>query len=84
MPGVLPGTTNIEYRWYGGASGSVIAITMMNDAIEAKDENHFSPLMIQSSPSATAVVRNTFGSAPPCGSVIEKQDTIRLSSSGSR
>jgi hypothetical protein len=47
MPGVSPGTTNIEYRWYGGASGSVIAITMINDAIEANDENHFSPLMIQ-------------------------------------
>ena len=48
MPGVSPGTTNIEYRSYGGASGSVIAITMMNDAIEANDENHFSPLMTQS------------------------------------
>ena len=57
---------------------------MMNDAIDAKDENHFSPLMIQCSPSATAVVVNTFGSAPPCGSVIEKHDTMRLSRSGSR
>ncbi len=47
MPGVSPGTTNIEYRSYGGASGSVIAITMMTEAIEANDENHFSPLMIQ-------------------------------------
>ena len=71
-------------RWYGGASGSVTAITMRNDAIEAYDENHFSPLMTHSSPSCTAVVVNTFGSAPPCGSVIEKHDTIRLSSSGSR
>lgn len=57
---------------------------MMNDAIEANDENHFSPLMIQCSPSGTADVVNTLGSAPPCGSVIEKQDTMRLSSSGSR
>ena len=84
MPGVSAGTTNIEYRSYGGASGSVIAITMMKEAIEANDENHFSPLMIQWSPSWVAVVVNTFGSAPPCGSVIEKQDTMRLSSSGSR
>ena len=57
---------------------------MMNDAIDANEENHFSPLMTQWSPSCTAVVVNTFGSAPPCGSVIEKHDTIRLSSSGSR
>jgi hypothetical protein len=84
MPGVSAGTTNIEYLWYGGASGSVIAITMMKDAIEANDENHFSPLMIQWSPSRVAVVAKTFGSAPPCGSVMEKHDTMRLSSSGSR
>jgi hypothetical protein len=57
---------------------------MMNDAIEANDEYHFSPLMTQWSPSCVAVVVNTFGSAPPCGSVIEKQEMIRLSSSGSR
>ena len=62
----------------------VIAITMMTDAIDANDENHFSPLMIQWSPSCVAVVVNTFGSAPPCGSVIEKHDTMRLSRSGSR
>ena len=52
--------------------------------MSANDENHFSPLMTHSSPSCTAVVVNTFGSAPPCGSVIEKQDTMRLSRSGSR
>ena len=57
---------------------------MMNDAIDANEENHFSPLITQWSPSCTAVVVNTLGSAPPWGSVIEKQDTIRLSSSGSR
>lgn len=61
-----------------------MAITMMNDAIDANDEYHFSPLITQWSPSGVAVVVNTFGSAPPCGSVIEKQEMIRLSSSGSR
>ena len=48
MPGVSAGTTNIEYLWYGGASGSVIAVTMMKDAIEANDENHFSPYLVES------------------------------------
>jgi hypothetical protein len=57
---------------------------MMNAAMSAKDENHFSPLITHSSPSWTAVVVKTFGSAPPWGSVIEKQDTMRLSRSGSR
>ncbi len=57
---------------------------MRNDAKRAFDENHFSPLITQSSPSRTALVVNTFGSAPPCGSVIEKQETISSSSSGSR
>ena len=33
----------------------------------ANDENHFSPLMTHSSPSCTAAVVKTFGSAPPCG-----------------
>ena len=51
MPGVSPGTTNIECRSYGGASGSVTAITIRNDAIDANDENHFSPLITHSSPS---------------------------------
>ena len=84
MPGVPPGTTNIECRSYGGASGSVTAITIRNDAIDANEENHFSPLITHSSPSWTAEVVNTLGSAPPWVSVIEKHDTIRLSSSGSR
>lgn len=61
-----------------------MVITMMKDAFEANDEYHFSPLMTQWSPSCTAVVSNIFGSAPPCGSVIEKQEMMRLSSSGSR
>ena len=32
---VSPGTTNIECRLYGGASGSVTAMTIRNDAIDA-------------------------------------------------
>ena len=31
----------------GDALGSVTAITIKNDAIDAKDENHFSPLITQ-------------------------------------
>ena len=65
-------------------SGSVTAITIRNDENLACDENHFSPLITHSSPSCTAAVVNTLGSAPPCGSVIEKHDTISLASSGSR
>ena len=57
MPGVSLGTTNIEWRSYGGASGSVTAITMRNAAMSANDENHFSPLMTHSSPSCTGVGR---------------------------
>lgn len=57
---------------------------MRNDAEDANDEYHFSPLMTQWSPSGTAVVVNTLGSAPPCGSVIEKHEMMRLSSNGSR
>ena len=59
-------------------------MTIRNEAIEAKEENHFSPLMTHSSPSCTAEVVKTLGSAPPWGSVMEKQDTISLASSGSR
>ena len=59
-------------------------MTIMNEAMSANDENHFSPLITHSSPSWTAVVVKTLGSAPPWGSVIEKHETIRLSRSGSR
>ena len=57
-------------------SGSVTAITMKKLATWAWDENHFSPLITHSSPTNSARVVNTLGSAPPCGSVIEKQETI--------
>src|ERR1700691_2108875 len=57
---------------------------MRNDAHRALDENHFSPLITQLSPRSSAWVVKTLGSAPPCGSVIEKHETISFLSSGSR
>ena len=57
-------------------------MTMKKSAKRAFDENHFSPLMTHSSPSRTALVVKISGSAPPCGSVIEKHDTISPFSSG--
>lgn len=68
----------------GSASGSVTAMTMRNSANRAWLENHFSPLMTHSSPSRTAVVRKPVGSDPPCGSVIEKLETMSPAMSGSR
>ena len=59
-------------------------ITIANAACFRFDENHFSPLITHSSPSFSARHVNTPGSAPPCGSVIEKQLTILPSSSGWR
>ena len=81
-PGVSLGTTNIDMRRYDDSSGSVTASTIRNEANLACDENHFSPLITHSSPSSSARVVNVVGSDPPAGSVIEKQDTIWLSSSG--
>ena len=46
-------------------------MTMKKLAYLAFDENHFSPFNTHSSPSLTALVVNSVGSAPPCGSVIE-------------
>ncbi len=37
----------VEDKFYREFNGERFTITMMNDAIEANDENHFSPLMIQ-------------------------------------
>ena len=51
---------------------------MRNEAKLACEENHFSPLITHSSPSSSARVTNAVGSEPPCGSVIEKHDTISL------
>ena len=56
-----------------GADGSVRAITSARSDIDALDENHFSPLSTQSSPSCTASVRMPVASAPAARSVIEKQ-----------
>jgi hypothetical protein len=75
---------NMDMRWYGSFSGSVIAITMRNSAQRAFEENHFSPFSTHSSPSSTASVRKTLGSDPPWGSVIEKQEKILPSRSGWR
>ena len=52
-------------------SGSVMAITMRNDAVRALDEKNFHPLMTHSSPSCTAGQVNCWGSDPAWGSVIE-------------
>ena len=69
---------------YGDASGSVTAITMTNAAVFALEEKNFQPLITHSSPSRTARVLNWVGSAPPSGSVIEKQENTSPSSSGRR
>ena len=65
-------------------SGSVTAMTMKNAAVLALEEKNFSPVITHSSPSRTARVLNCVGSAPPSGSVIEKQENTSPSSSGRR
>ena len=57
--------------WYALTSGLVTTITIRNDAVLALEEKNFQPLITQSSPSRTAWVVNSVGSAPACGSVIE-------------
>ena len=52
-------------------SGLVTAMTMRNEAVLALDEKYFQPLMTHSSPSLTARVLNSVGSAPAWGSVME-------------
>ncbi len=44
-PGVSVGTMIMLDRAYGGASGSVTAITIANAAPSADDVNHFCPLI---------------------------------------
>ena len=84
-PGVSVGTMIMLVRAYGGASGSVTAITIAKFAPSADDVNHFWPLMTQSSPSFTAVVSSSSGFEPAVsGSVIEKQLRICPSTSGRR
>ena len=84
MPGVSVGTMNMLMRSVSGLSASVTAITSRNEANLALDENHFSPSSTHSSPSSVAEQVNTSGSAPPCGSVIEKHETISPAISGPR
>src|SRR5260370_1307150 len=54
---------------------------MKKDATDALEEKYFRPVITQSSPSRTARVAKTRGTAPPCGSVIEKQKKIAPDSS---
>jgi len=84
MPGASVATMNIDMRSCGFASGSVTTIAIRNEAKRALDENHFSPSITQASPSRVARHTNSFGSAPACGSVIEKDDTMAPSRSGCR
>src|SRR4029450_2659978 len=82
-PGVSVGTRNIENDLYGWVSASPVrAITTRKSAIEAFDENHLWPLMTHSSPSRTALVVSSVGSAPAPGSVIEKHERYLPSRSG--
>jgi hypothetical protein len=84
MPGVPAGTRNMDMVWPRGASGAVTTITMRNAAVAALDEKNLWPLITHSSPSRTARALNCVGSAPPSGSVIEKQENTSPSSSGFR
>src|SRR5260370_10602680 len=70
-PGVSVGTRNIDMPRYGLTSGLVTAMTIRNDDVLAFEEKYFHPLITHSSPSLTARVLNSVGSAPACGSVIE-------------
>ena len=70
-PGVSVGTRNIDMPLYGLTSGLVTAMTMRNEAVLALDEKYFQPLITHSSPSLTARVVNSVGSAPAWGSVME-------------
>jgi hypothetical protein len=83
-PSVPAGTRNVEAPRWTGTSGSVIATTMKNEATDALEEKYFRPVITQSPPSRKARVLNTRGSAPPCGSVIEKHEKISPDSSPAR
>lgn len=83
-PSVPAGIRNVDAPVCTGTSGSVIATTMKKEATEALEEKYFRPVMTQSSPSRTARVVKTRGSAPPCGSVIEKHEKISPDSSPDR
>ena len=59
-------------------------MTMRKAASSEFEVKNFRPLMTQSVPSRTAEHSKPSGSAPPCGSVIEKAEKISPLSSGSR
>ena len=71
-------------RW-GGASGSVTAMTMAKAAPCAPVMNHLCPFSTHSEPSSTAVVRIWVGSEPDTsGSVIAMHDRTSSATNGSR
>ena len=80
----VPVETSHRPSLVSGASASVTAITSRKAASLALEENHFSPSITHSLPSCQALQTNSPGSAPPCGSVIEKHETMSPSSSGAR
>src|SRR2546423_15705300 len=82
-PGVSVGTRNMDARSYGGASGSVTAITIRTSAIMPFDVNHLCPLMTHSLPSSTAVVERFTGSEPAfIGSVMQEPQQVSAASGG--
>jgi hypothetical protein len=72
----------IENRRKGSTSGFVRHMTMRKSLVDAFDANHLCPLITHSSPSRTARVVRSVGSAPAPGSVMEKQLRSFPSSSG--
>jgi hypothetical protein len=71
--------------WGSSGSCSVRAIKMAKFELRAWLMNHLCPLMIQSSPSRTAVVWIRVGSEPATsGSVMAKHERARPSHSGTR
>ena len=78
------GTRIIDARPYGWASGSVTHMTIATEAPTAPEVNHLWPLITHSPSVSSARVRSVVGSEPATsGSVIEKQERISPSSSGS-
>ena len=78
------GTQIIEARAWAGASGSVTTIAIARSAPTAPLVYHLCASITHSSPSRTARPRSRVGSEPDTsGSVIEKQERMRPSSSGS-
>src|SRR6266545_5181573 len=84
-PGVSVGPRIMLARARESAVGSVTAITIANVEPIAPLVNHLWPLIIQLSPSRTAVVRRLVGSDPATsGSVIAKHERTSPAASGRR